>query len=152
MWHIFLFSLFFSSFNRKYLKLIKMDICFWIQTLHMYMYTCTHVQYLLETSDHSLLTLNLPWVEFKSESNFLILRKFEVVFLCLEWECYMYLNSKDWWKFIQIHPNYIYSFNVLNMHDMVKLFHCRPTLWADLAFYWTCHNCILYSNVIIIRL
>ena len=50
--------------------------------------------YIASSSDHSLLTLNLP---FK-----VILRKFEVVFWCLEWE---------WWTFQKIYKN---SFKLTN--------------------------------------
>ena len=53
--------------------------------------------YIDPSSGHiSLNFLNMP---FK-----LILRRFEVVFWCLEWECCTFL--KDWWKFIQIHQYY----------------------------------------------
>ena len=54
---------------------------------------CHMFIYIAPSRGHSLLTPSLP---FK-----VILRRFEVVFWCLEWDC-----VADWWKFIQIHQYY----------------------------------------------
>ena len=54
------------------------------------------VMYIAPSSGHISLNFNVP---FK-----LILRRFELVFWCLEWECCTFF--KDWWKLIQIHQYY----------------------------------------------
>ena len=65
-----------------------LHIFFWVQ--------CSFKAYIAHSSGRSLMNLNLP---FKS-----ILRWFEVVFWCLQWECCAF--EKDWWKFIQIRKYY----------------------------------------------
>ena len=54
--------------------------------------------YIAPSGDHSLLTLNLPFQ--------VILRRFEVVFCCLDFGMRMLHFSKDWWQFVQIHQCY----------------------------------------------
>ena len=69
-----------TSEKFSFLFIIGLHVCTWIAS----------------SSIWSLLTVNLP---FK-----VILRMFEVLFWCLEWECRTF--SKDWWKFIQTHQTY----------------------------------------------
>ena len=58
---------------------------------------------LAPSSGHISLNFKIP---FK-----LILRRFEVVFWCLEWECCT--SWKDWWKFTQIHQYYTMALIIL---------------------------------------
>ena len=57
--------------------------------------------YVAPSSGHISFKCNMP---FK-----LILRRFEVVFWCLEWECCTFWKI-DQWKFIQIHQYYTMAF------------------------------------------
>ena len=56
------------------------------------------------SSNCSLLTLNLPFE--------VILRRFVVVFWCMDSGERMLHFSKDWWQFIQIHQYYILHQNL----------------------------------------
>ena len=66
--------------------------------------------YIAPSSGHISLNFDMP---FK-----LILRRFEVVFWCLEWECCSFL--KDWWKFIQIHQ--YFGFNLAGICPLLRIY------------------------------
>ena len=72
---------------------------------------CHRFLYIAYFSDHSLLTLKLS---FK-----VILRRFEVVLWCLEWEYCTF--QKTGWKYIQIHQYYIEY--VVLCQSRIAIFH-----------------------------